>query len=115
MAALPWSASPAPTLTSPVIVPGFGVTEWQTAGQTNTVDVTLGAAADATVTTTLSPVLHWLSVSANVAIDVNLSDFLNVFFDDFSIGIFSGSIGSLLSRERRRHAREPGDLRPHRL
>ena len=94
------------TLTSPVIVPGFGVTEWQTAGQTNTVAVTLGAAADATVATTLSPVLHWLSVSANMAIDVNLSDFLNVFFDDFSIGIFSGSIGSLLSRERRRHARE---------
>ena len=31
------------TLTSPVIVPGFGVTEWQTAGQTNTVAVTLGA------------------------------------------------------------------------
>ena len=85
------------TLTSPVIVPGFGVTEWQTAGQTNTVNVTLGGAADATVTTTLSPVLHWLSVSANAAIDVNLSDFLNVFFDDFSIGIFSGSIGSLLS------------------
>ena len=84
------------TLTSPVIVPGFGVTEWQTAGQTNTVAVTLGAAADATVATTLSPVLHWLSVSANMAIDVNLSDFLNVFFDDFSIGIFSGSIGSLL-------------------
>ena len=85
------------TLTSPVIVPGFGVTEWQSAGQTNTVQVTLGGAANSTVTTTLSPIMHWLSVSANAAIDVNLSDFLNVFFDDFSIGIFSGSIGSLLS------------------
>jgi hypothetical protein len=85
------------TLTSPLIVPGFGVTEWQTAGQTNTIDVTLGAAPNATVSTTLSPVMHWLSVSANAAIDVNLSDFLNVFFDDFSIGVFSGSIGSLLS------------------
>jgi hypothetical protein len=85
------------TLTSPVVVPGFGVTEWQTAGQTNTVDVTLGAAPNATVTTTLSPIMQWLSVSANAAIDVNLSDFLNVFFDDFSIGIFSGSIGSLLT------------------
>ena len=85
------------TLTSPVVVPGFGVTEWQTAGQTNQVDVTLGADPTSTVTTTLSPVMHWLSVSANAAIDVNLSDFLNVFFDDFSIGVFSGSIGSLLS------------------
>jgi hypothetical protein len=85
------------TLTSPLIVPGFGVTEWQSAGQTNTVAVTLGAAADSTVTTTLSPVMHWLSVSADAEIDVNLSDFLNVFFDDFSIGVFSGSIGSLLS------------------
>ena len=85
------------TLTSPLIVPGFGVTEWQSAGQTNQVNVALGAAADATVTTTLSPVMQWLDVSANAAIDVNLSDFLNVFFDDFSIGIFSGSIGSLLT------------------
>jgi len=85
------------TLTSPVIVPGFGVTEWQAAGQTNSVDVTLDGPANATVTTTLSPIMHWLSVSANAAIDVNLSDFLNVFFDDFSIGILSGSIGSLLS------------------
>jgi len=85
------------TLTSPLIVPGFGVTEWQASGQTNQIDVTLGAAADATVTTNLSPVLHWLSVSANAAIDVDLSDFLNVFFDDFSIGILSGSIGSLLT------------------
>ncbi len=41
--------------------------------------------------------MHWLSVAANAEIDVDLSDFLNVFFDDFSIGIFSGSIGSLLS------------------
>jgi hypothetical protein len=85
------------TLTSPLVVPGFGVTEWQSSGQTNQIDVTLGGGSDATVTTTLSPVLHWLSVSANAAIDVNLSDFLNVFFDDFSIGIFSGSIGSLLT------------------
>ena len=85
------------TLTSPLVVPGFGVTEWQTSGQTNQVDVTLGADPTATVTTTLMPVMHWLSVAANAEIDVNLSDFLNVFFDDFSIGIFSGSIGSLLS------------------
>jgi hypothetical protein len=85
------------TLTSPVVVPGFGVTEWQTAGQTNEVDVTLGADPTATVTTTLSPVMHWLSVAADAEIDVDLSDFLNVFFDDFSIDIFSGSIGSLLS------------------
>ena len=85
------------TLTNPVVVPGFGVTEWQTAGQTNQIDVTLGADPAATVTTTLSPVMHWLSVAANAQVDVNLSDFLNVFFDDFSIGIFSGSIGSLLS------------------
>ena len=84
------------TLTNPVVVPGFGVTEWQTAGQTNQIDVTLGADPNATVTTALSPVMHWLSVAANAQIDVNLSDFLNVFFDDFSIGIFSGSIGSLL-------------------
>jgi len=85
------------TLTSPVVVPGFGVTEWQTAGQTNQVDVTLGADPTATVTTTLSPVMHWMSVAADAEIDVDLSDFLNVFFDDFSIDIFSGSIGSLLS------------------
>jgi len=85
------------TLTSPVVVPGFGVTEWHTAGQTNQVDVTLGADPTAAVTTTLLPVMHWMSVAANVEIDVNLSDFLNVFFDDFSIGVFSGSIGSLLS------------------
>ena len=85
------------TLTSPVIVPGFGVTEWQTAGQTNQIDVTLGADPTTTVTTSLSPVMHWLAVSADAEIDVDLSDFLNVFFDDFSIGIFSGSIGSLLS------------------
>ena len=85
------------TLTSPVVVPGFGVTEWQTAGQTNEIDVTLGADPTATVTTTLSPVMHWLSVAADTEIDVDLSDFLNVFFDDFSIDIFSGSIGSLLS------------------
>ncbi|HEX5591255.1 MAG TPA: hypothetical protein VFX65_13270 [Candidatus Limnocylindrales bacterium] len=85
------------TLTSPVVVPGFGITEWQASGQTNTVDVTLGADPTATVTTTLSPVMHWLSVAADAEIDVNLSDFLNVFFDDFSIDIFSGSIGSLLS------------------
>jgi hypothetical protein len=84
-------------LTSPVIVPGFGVTEWQSSGQTNQVDVMLGADPTATVTTNLSPVMHWLSVAANAAIDVDLSDFLNVFFDDFSIDIFSGSIGSLLS------------------
>ena len=85
------------TLTSPVIVPGFGVTEWQTAGQTNQIDVTLDSDPSATVTTALSPVMHWLAVSADAEIDVDLSDFLNVFFDDFSIGIFSGSIGSLLS------------------
>ena len=85
------------TLTSPLIVPGFGVTEWQASGQTNQVDVTLGGSPNATVTTTLSPLLHWMSVSADADIDVNLSDFLNVFFDDFNIGIFSGSIGSLLS------------------
>ena len=85
------------TLTSPLVVPGFGVTEWDIAGQTNTVNVTMPAAPNTTVTTTLMPVMHWLSVSANAAIDVNLSDFLNVFFDDFNIGIFSGSIGSLLS------------------
>ncbi|HEU4864284.1 MAG TPA: hypothetical protein VFU44_11015 [Candidatus Limnocylindria bacterium] len=85
------------TLTSPLIVPGFGVTEWDAAGQTNTVSVTLPATPNTTVTTTLSPIMQWLSVSANAAIDVNLSDFLNVFFDDFSIGVFSGSIGSLLS------------------
>jgi len=84
-------------LTSPLVVPGFGVTEWQTAGQTNQIDVTLGADPTATVTTTLSPVMHWLSVAANAEIDVNLSDFLNVFFGDFSIGLFSGNIGSLLS------------------
>ncbi|MGH2445417.1 MAG: hypothetical protein ACRDGD_05185 [Candidatus Limnocylindria bacterium] len=84
-------------LTAPVIVPGFGVTEWQSAGQTNQVDVTLGADPTATVSTTLSPVMHWLSVAANAEIGVDLSDFLNVFFDDFSIGLFSGSIGSLLS------------------
>ena len=41
--------------------------------------------------------MHWLSVAADAAIDVDLSDFLNVFFDDFSIDILSGSIGSLLS------------------
>lgn len=85
------------TLTSPFVVPGFGVTEWQTAGQTNTVNVTLGADPTAAVTTTLMPVMHWLSAAADMEIDVNLSDFLNVFFDDFSIGIFSGSIGSLLT------------------
>lgn len=85
------------TLTSPLIVPGVGVTEWQSAGQTNTVAVTLGATPNATVATTLSPIMQWLSVSANAGIDVNLSDFLNVFFDDFSVGVFSGSIGSLLS------------------
>ena len=85
------------TLTNPVVVPGFGVTEWQSAGQTNQIDVTLGADPTATVATTLSPVMHWLSVAANASIAVNLSDFLNVFFGDFSIGIFSGSIGSLLS------------------
>ena len=84
-------------LTSPLIVPGVGVTEWQTAGQTNEIDVTLGADPTATVTTTLSPLMHWMSVAANAEIDVDLSDFLNVFFGDFSIGIFSGSIGSLLS------------------
>jgi hypothetical protein len=85
------------TLTSPVVVPGFGVTEWQTAGQTNQINVTLGADPSGTVTTALSPVMHWLSVAANAEIGVNLSDFLNVFFDDFGIGIFSGNIGSLLS------------------
>ena len=85
------------TLSSPVIVPGFGVTEWDTAGQTNTVTVGLGANPTGPVTTTLSPVLHWLDTTADMAIHVDLSDFLNVFFDDFDIGIFSGSIGSLLS------------------
>jgi hypothetical protein len=85
------------TLTSPVIVPGFGVSEWDTAGQSNTVNVTLGASPSAPVTTTLSPVMHWLDVSANASVHVDLSDFLNVFFDDFDIGVFSGSIGPLLS------------------
>jgi hypothetical protein len=85
------------TLTSPVIVPGFGVSEWDTAGQSNTVNVTLGASPSAPVTTTLSPVIHWLDVSANASVHVDLSDFLNVFFDDFDIGVFSGSIGPLLS------------------
>jgi hypothetical protein len=85
------------TLTSPVIVPGFGVSEWDTAGQTNTVNVTLGATPSAPVSTTLSPVMHWLDVSANASVHVDLSDFLNVFFDDFDIGVLSGSIGPLLS------------------
>lgn len=85
------------TLTSPVVVPGVGVTEWDAAGQTNIVSVQLGGDPTATVTTTLSPVLHWLSAEINAEVDVNLASFLNVFFDDFSIGIFSGSIGSLLS------------------
>jgi hypothetical protein len=84
-------------LISPALVPGFGVTEWQTDGQTNTVQVGLGADPTASVTTTLSPVLHWLNVAASTEIDVDLASFLNTFFDDFSIGIFSGSIGSLLS------------------
>jgi hypothetical protein len=85
------------TLSSPVVVPGFGVTEWDTAGQTNTVTVALGANPTGPVTTTLSPVLHWLDTTSEMAVHVDLSDFLNVFFDDFDIGIFSGSIGSLLS------------------
>ena len=85
------------TLASPLVVPGVGVTEWQTAGQTNQIDVTLGADPTATVTTTLSPMMHWMSAALNAEIDVDLAGFLNVFFDDFSIGLFSGSIGSLLS------------------
>lgn len=85
------------TLSSPVIVPGVGVTEWDTSGQTETVTVGLGANPTGTVTTTFSPVLHWLSATADMAIHVDLSNFLNVFFDDFDIGLFSGSIGSLLS------------------
>ena len=103
------------TSTSPVIVPGFGVTEWQTAGQTNTVAVTLGAAADATRRDDAfarPPLVGGLGKHGDRRQPVRLPERLLRRLQHRHL-LRQHRIA--IECERRRHAREPGDFRPHRL
>ena len=81
------------TLTDPVIVPGVGVLEWDAAGQSVVAKVQAPANGNA-VTTTLSPVLHWLDLSASVNANISIIDPIP---DPDPISVFSGSLGPLFS------------------
>ena len=80
------------TLTDPVIIPGVGVLEWDAAGESLVAQVQPQANGDE-ITTTLSPVLHWLDLSANVQANVEVA----VIEDPDPIPVFSGSLGPLFS------------------
>ena len=80
------------TLTDPVIIPGVGVLEWDAAGESLVAQVQPQANGNE-ITTTLSPVLHWLDLSANVQANVEVA----VIEDPDPIPVFSGSLGPLFS------------------
>lgn len=78
--------------------PALGVVEWQTAGtQPASIDLDAGLDPSDPVLVELSPVLHWVAVSASVNLEIDLAGFINTLgIDDDSISIFSGNIGSVL-------------------
>jgi hypothetical protein len=77
------------------ILSNVALLEWQSSGQSLSVDLVLPT-SPGTVETTLSPVLHWLGTSADVRLDLHLVGALgDIFGDPSDIGIFSGSLGQV--------------------
>jgi Bacterial TSP3 repeat len=73
---------------------GLPVVEWDTAGQSVVAQVMVPATG-APFTTTLSPLFHWLDVSASVNANVSIIDPIP---DPDPISIFAGSLGPLFTQ-----------------
>ncbi|HEX5616077.1 MAG TPA: hypothetical protein VFZ83_13065 [Acidimicrobiia bacterium] len=67
--------------------------EWQAAGTAQTVTLQLPAAPGSSAGVDLGPIYHWLSASANVAIDLDFEGIFGLIGDPGNVDIFSGSLG----------------------
>ncbi|HEX5615086.1 MAG TPA: hypothetical protein VFZ83_08005, partial [Acidimicrobiia bacterium] len=75
-------------------VPGIAdVLEWQAAGTAQTVTLQLPASPGSSAGVDLGPIYHWLSASANVAIDLDFEGIFGLIGDPGNVDIFSGSLG----------------------
>ncbi len=78
------------------ILPNVAVLEWQSSGQSLPVSLQLPAFPGSGVSVSLSPILQWLGVSADIRLDINLVGALgDIFGDPSDISIFSGSLGTV--------------------
>ena len=75
--------------------PAVDVLGWFAGGSTQTLKLELPASPGASAGVDLSPIFHWLQMSANVSVDLDFKGDFDVLPDPGAIEVFSGSLGKV--------------------